>query len=226
MARQNRPHKMPANSSLDMLIGDYGHACKYFLRQWRGLAFLVVLCFLASGLAVLQPWPLKLLVDTVFTPGMPPTWISSLGAQGSDARLLIVIAAIGSFLVYGLSSLVDVVSSYGWMRSGQRMVYDLAGDLYGKLQRRSLAHDNEQALGDSLNRLFGDSWSLYTIAYTLLAVPLQHVVTIAAISFVAWQIDSTLTLIAVGIVPLATVVSYALAQRLRRLSREEAKLTS
>ena len=47
-------------------------------------------------------------------------------------------AAIGSFLVYGLSSLVDVVLAYGWMRSGQRMVYDLAGDLYGKLQRRSL----------------------------------------------------------------------------------------
>jgi len=226
MARQNRQHKIPANSSLGALIGDYRHACKYFLRQWRGLAFLAVLCLLTSGLAVLQPWPLKLLVDTVFTSGTPPTWISSLGAQGSGARFLIVIAAIGSFLVYGLSSLVDVVLAYGWMRSGQRMVYDLAGDLYGKLQRRSLAHDNEQMIGDSLNRLFGDSWSLYTIAYTLLAVPLQHVVTIAAISFVAWQINSTLTLITVGIVPLATVLSYALAQRLRRLSREDARLTS
>src|SRR5258707_13295771 len=115
MARQNKPSKMPETSSLDASIGDYRHACKYFLRQWRGLAFLVVLCFLASGLAVLQPWPLKLLVDTVFTPGTPPAWISSLGAQGSDARLLIVIAAIGSFLVYWLSSLVDVLLAYGWM---------------------------------------------------------------------------------------------------------------
>jgi ATP-binding cassette subfamily B protein len=217
---------MPENSSLDALIGDYRHACKYFLSQWRGLAFLVVLCFLASGLAVLQPWPLKLLVDAVFNSGTPPAWISSLGIPGSDARPLIVIAAIGSFLVYGLSSLVEVALSYGWMRSGQRMVYDLAADLYAKLQQRSLAHDDEQTLGDSLNRLFGDSWSLYTISYTLLTVPLQHVVTIAAISFVAWQIDPTLTLIAVGVVPLGTVLSYTLAQRLRRLSREEAKLTS
>jgi len=220
---------MPAKSSLEMLIGDYRHACKYFLRQWRGLAFLVVLCFLASGLAVLQPWPLKLLVDA-FASATPPPWIGSLGLSGSDAKrdagLLIVIAAVGSFLVYGLSSLVEVALSYGWMRSGQRMVYDLAADLYSKLQQRSLAHDDERALGDSLNRLFGDSWSLYTISYTLLTVPLQHVVTIAAISFVAWQIDPTLTLIAVGIVPLATVLSYALAQRLRRLSREEARLTS
>src|SRR5712672_247610 len=128
MASQNGRGDIPANSSLGALIGDYRHACKYFLRQCRGLAFLAVLCLLTSGLAVLQPWPLKLLVDTVFTSGTPPTWISSLGAQGSGARFLIVIAAIGSFLVYGLTSLVDVVLAYGWMRSGQRMVYDLAGD--------------------------------------------------------------------------------------------------
>src|SRR5258706_5024293 len=226
MARQNKQRKIHAKASLGALIGDYRHACKYFFRQRRGLAFLVVLSFLTSGLAVLQPWPLKFLVDAVFTSGTQPTWISSLGIRGLDARLLIVIAAIGSFLVYGLSSLVEVALSYGWMRSGQRMVYDLTADLYGKLQRRSLAHDDEQALGDFLNRLFGDSWSLYTIAYTLLTVPLQHVVTIVAISLVAWQIDPTLTLIAVGIVPLATVLSYALAQRLRHLAREDARQTS
>src|SRR5882672_8712411 len=123
MARQNKPSKMPETSSFDASIGDYRHACKYFLRQWRGLASLVLLCFLASGLAVLQPWPLKLLVDAVFNSGTPPAWISSLGIP--DARLLIVIAAVGSFLVYGLSSLVEVALSYGWMRAGQSMVYAL-----------------------------------------------------------------------------------------------------
>jgi ATP-binding cassette, subfamily B, bacterial len=213
-----------------VLPADYRHASRYVLRQWRRLALLVVLCFVASGLAVVQPWPLKLLVDTAFGSESAPAWLGALGLTGSDERstaaALIVIAATASFLAYGLTSLVDVAMTYGWMRAGQRMVYDLAGDLYDKLQARSLAHRHERALGDSLNRLFGDSWSLYTISYTLLTIPLQHSVTIVAIGVVAWRTDPTLTLIAVGVVPVATILSYVLAQWLRSLALNEARLTS
>lgn len=211
------------------LPADYRHASRYFLRQWRSLVALVVLCFVASGLAVVQPWPLKLLVDTVLDSETPPAWLGALGLTGSDERsaaALIVIAATGSFLAYGLTSLVEVAMTYGWMRAGQRMVYDLAADLYDKLQARSLAHRHERALGDSLNRLFGDSWSLYTISYTLLTIPLQHSVTIVAIGVVAWHTDPTLTLIAIGVAPVATILSYVLAHWLRQLALNEARLTS
>jgi ATP-binding cassette subfamily B protein/subfamily B ATP-binding cassette protein MsbA len=205
------------------LAADYRHASRYFLRQWRSLAVLVALCLVASGLAVVQPWPLKLLVDTAFGSQTPPDW---LGFAGNDAGALIVVAAIASFLAYGLVSLVEVATTYGWMRAGQRMVYDVAADLYDKLQARSLAHRHERPLGDSLNRLFGDSWSLYTISYTLLTVPLQHGLTIIAIGIVAWSTEPTLTAIAVGVVPVATIVSYILAQWLRGLALSEARLTS
>jgi ATP-binding cassette, subfamily B, bacterial len=170
-----------------------------------------------------QPWPLKLLVDTVFGSQIPPAW---LGLASSDAGALIVVAAIACFLVYGLTSLVEVATTYGWMRAGQRMVYDVAADLYDKLQARSLAHRHERPLGDALNRLFGDSWSLYTISYTLLTVPLQHGLTIIAIGIVAWSTEPTLTVIAVGVVPVATIASYVLAQWLRGLALSEARLTS
>ena len=222
-ARLGRRRRMSGRKTPINLAADYRHASRYFLRQWRGLAGLVALCFVASGLAVVQPWPLKLLVDTVFGSEAPPAW---LGFAGNDAGALIVVAAIACFLAYGLTSLVDVAMTYGWMRAGQRMVYDVAADLYDKLQARSLAHRHERPLGDSLNRLFGDSWSLYTISYTLLTVPLQHSVTIVAIGIVAWSTDATLTLIAVGVVPFATLASYVLAHWLRRLALNEARLTS
>ncbi len=205
------------------LAADYRHASRYFLRQWRSLAVLVALCLVASGVAVVQPWPLKLLVDTAFGSQTPPQW---LGLAGNDAGALIVVAAIASFFAYGLTSLVEVATTYGWMRAGQRMVYDVAADLYDKLQARSLAHRHERPLGDALNRLFGDSWSLYTISYTLLTVPLQHGLTVVAIGIVAWNTEPTLTMIAVGVVPVATVASYILAQWLRGLALNEARLTS
>src|SRR5262249_31549560 len=173
---------------------------------------------------------LKLLVDTVSGTGKPPSWIASSGLLGADsarnAGLLIFIAAFGALLCYGVGSLVDAVLSYGWMKTGQRLVYDVAGDLYAKLQQRSLVHHNEKSLGDSLTRLFGDSLARFTISYALLTVPLQHLMTIFVIGIVAWRIDATLTLIALGVVPAATVFSYILAGKLRRLARDEARLTS
>ena len=214
---------MRRGTAFGLSLSDTRRASRYVLRQWRSLSLLIGLCFLASGLAVVQPWPLKLLVDTVFGSQMPPAW---LGFAGNDAGALIVVAAIACFLTYGLTSLVELATTYGWMRAGQRMVYDVAADLYDKLQARSLAHRHERPLGDALNRLFGDSWSLYTISYTLLMVPLQHGLTVIAIGVVAWNTEPTLTLIAVGVVPVATIVSYVLAQWLRRLALSETRLTS
>jgi ATP-binding cassette subfamily B protein/subfamily B ATP-binding cassette protein MsbA len=214
---------MRRGTAFALSVSDTRHASRYVLGQWRSLALLVVLCVLASGLAVVLPWPLKLLVDTAFGSQTPPEW---LGLAGTDAGALIVIAAIASFFAYGLTSLVEVAMTYGWMRAGQRMVYDVAADLYDKLQARSLAHRHERPLGDALNRLFGDSWSLYTISYTLLTVPLQHGLTVVAIGVVAWNTDPTLTVIAVGVVPVATIASYVLAQWLRRLALNEARLIS
>jgi ATP-binding cassette subfamily B protein/subfamily B ATP-binding cassette protein MsbA len=204
-------------------VSDARHAARYILAQWRSLALLVALCFVASGLAVVQPWPLKLLVDAAFGSQTPPAW---LGLVGNDAGALIVVAAIASFFAYALTSLVEVATTYGWMRAGQRMVYDVAADLYDKLQARSLAHRHDRPLGDALNRLFGDSWSLYTISYTVLTVPLQNGLTIIAIGIVAWNTEPTLTLIAVGVVPVATVASYVMAQWLKTLALNEARLTS
>ena len=72
--------RMSGRKTPTSLAADYWHAFRYFLRQWRSLAVLVALCFVASGLAVVQPWPLKLLVDTAFGSQTPPDgW--ALGRQ-------------------------------------------------------------------------------------------------------------------------------------------------
>ena len=211
------------------LLRDYHRASRYGLRQWPQLAGLTALSLFASGFAVMQPWPLKFLIDDAFGTAPLPDWIAALISAPSGEKpvgILIVVAAFASFLVAGLASLAEVSLAYGWLKAGQRMVYDLAADLYDKIQQRSLAQHQQHRLGDSLNRLFTDSWSLYTIAYAALTVPLQHLTTIVAIAFVAWRMDPSLTVIAFAVIPAATAIAYLLAQRVRRFAREEARTLS
>ena len=69
------------------------------------------------------------------------------------------------------------------------MVYDLAGDLFARLQRLSLLFHGKTPVGDSLSRLSGDTWCVYTVVEGMLVAPIQHVLTLALVGTVAWRLD-------------------------------------
>ena len=49
---------------------------------------------------------------------------------------LLAWVALGGLAVFVVNSVVDVILSLAWVRVGQQMVYDLARDLFARLQRR------------------------------------------------------------------------------------------
>ncbi|HUS16679.1 MAG TPA: hypothetical protein VM536_16915, partial [Chloroflexia bacterium] len=92
---------------------------------YRGAwALLTVLTLLSTALALLQPWPLKVLIDSVLVavPGTPGAELPFLpGATTREALLAWVVAAgLGIFL---LNSAVDVILTFIWVGTGQRLVY-------------------------------------------------------------------------------------------------------
>jgi ABC-type bacteriocin/lantibiotic exporter with double-glycine peptidase domain len=51
---------------------------------------------------------------------------------------LLVYVVIATLVVFAVNSTLDVVLTFAWIRTGQKMVYDLAGDLFSHIQRLSL----------------------------------------------------------------------------------------
>src|SRR3982751_2597099 len=93
-------------------------------HEWRLLACIVVLSGTAAGLAALQPWPLKILVDSALG-GVPLPQLIAFAAPFGPSRL-IVFAAAAYVILIAISSAIDAIVSYAWTRAGQGMVYDLA----------------------------------------------------------------------------------------------------
>src|SRR5262249_49949127 len=113
----------------------------YFARQGRTVALIVVLTVISSLSSALQPFPMKFLVDVALGHEAPPAWVVSLlHSVGTEpTRLaLVVVAAIATLVLFVLTTALTVGLSWAWMAAGQRMVYDFAGDLFGRLQRLSL----------------------------------------------------------------------------------------
>jgi ATP-binding cassette subfamily B protein/subfamily B ATP-binding cassette protein MsbA len=205
----------------------------YIRREWRGLVVISVLTVMTAGVSALMPWPLKLLVDYALgDESLPAAWISPLTSVGFEPNplALIVAAGLASFALFAINAALNWGITWNWAVSGYRMLYDLAADLFGRLQRLSLVYHGKRPVGDLLSRISTDSWSTYKLAADLLVAPAQSLLTIAAIGGVAWMLDPLLATVLLAITPLLAWSARYFGDRLKRRSRlqreAEARLTS
>jgi ATP-binding cassette subfamily B protein len=118
-----------------------------------------------------------------------------------------------------LVSFVDAALAFSWIRVGQRMVYDLAGDLFARLQRRSLRCYGRSSVGDSLMRVTGDSWCLQTVVDVLLYKPANALVGLVGTVAVMAAMDPRLTAAALVVAPLMVGASFGLGKRIRSAAK-------
>ncbi|HEX4913708.1 MAG TPA: ABC transporter ATP-binding protein, partial [Vicinamibacterales bacterium] len=173
---------------------------------------------LSTALSLAQPWPLQVLIDHVIgnvtmSEGMASV-INALPYAGSPRGLLGWVAAAG-LLIFIINSAVDVVLSMQWTRVGRRMVYDVARDLFARVQRRSLATHAAHSIGDSMSRIGGDSWSVHAIVDTLLFAPGHALFTTITMIVVMVQLDAGLTLLSLTVAPFMTLAAWAFGRPMR-----------
>ena len=194
----------------------------YVLRQWRWLAAIFVLTLISSATAALQPWPMKLLVDYALGDAVLPQRIqesvSNLGLTATPT-VLVVAAAVASLALFALNSALSVALSLSWNVGGQRMVYDLARDLFARLQRLSLLFHSRRSVGDSLSRLTEDTWCIYSVADGLLMSPIQQIITLTMMICIGFALDPVLATLALAVAPLMALSSRFFGKRLKQRSK-------
>jgi len=193
---------------------------------------IVVATMLASvALDVLRPWPLKLLVDQILTARSVPAWLAGAAGRFGDpltgALAWICLASVAIFIGEALASTAQAAVS---VRLGQRMVYELGADLFLHLQRLSLRFHRGRATGDMIERVTGDPYCVQEIVTGALLPFAQSVVMLAAMFVVMVRLDGTLTLLALGAVPLLLLAVRLFGGPMRERHRErrdrEAQLMS
>src|SRR5262249_54336112 len=158
-------------------VSRYRPLLGYAIAYWSGWLLIVVVTLLSTGVALLQPWPLQILIDNILGSERMPEELARAvallpGTAGTDPReTLLVYVVFAELALFGMSSAASVILARSWIRVGQRMVYDLALDLFARLQRRSLLFHSRHAVGDSMSRVATDSWSIYAAAEHLLLTP-------------------------------------------------------
>jgi ATP-binding cassette subfamily B protein/subfamily B ATP-binding cassette protein MsbA len=172
---------------------------------------------------------MKVLVDHVL--GREPV-------SGGLARLTAVLPGAGrpggmlawvafsGLAFFSLNSLFDFLLTCTWVRVGQRMVYDLARDLFAQIQRRSLRFHSQNSVGDSMSRITGDSWCINGLVDTLVVTPARALILLVAITVVMVRMDWRLTLVSVVAAPLMTVSALLLGKKVRSAAHARREVES
>jgi ATP-binding cassette subfamily B protein len=191
----------------------------------------VLLLLLAIGAGLLQPWPLKILVDNVLGPQGYPRWFARLVEPFGGGKLAGVAAvALGYLLIHIAQSLTHAAGTTILVRAGLKMVYALRCRLYEHLQRLGLYFHDNRAVGESLYRVTADTFSIQTIFNNGIVPLMTATVTLVGILVILLRFDVILTLLALAIAPLLVVAIRFFNARIARFSvryyEDESRVTS
>ena len=197
----------------------YARAFRYFRPFFWPTLAAVLLTLVSIAFSLLRPWPVKYIIDGVLdqSEGTKATteevvrWFGS----GPDALFWLCMIMVGISLLGGV---VNLASSYLFIRVGLRALLKLRTDLYAALQALPLKFHDARRSSDSSFRVAYDSQSIQTIYNKGFATVLSSVVTLIGTLVVMSTMSWKLTIASLVVLPFVVWAVRHFAEHVRNQS--------
>ncbi len=168
---------------------------RYLRPYWHWAILSLVLTLVVTGLGLLPPKLMQLLLDKAI--------------PHKDFSLLWRLCGL-LLGVYLVNTLFSFARTYLMSWLGQRVLYDMRSELYQHLQRLSLSFYDNHRTGQLMSRITGDVGMLEGFLIHSIPQFFVDLLTLFGIGFVLFQTDPKLALIALAPTPLlfAMTVKY------------------
>jgi ATP-binding cassette, subfamily B, bacterial len=164
---------------------------------------------------ILEPWPLKLVLDRVIPAGQD----GDAAVAGLSDGALLAMCAAAVVVFAALRAAAAYLSTVGTALVGSRVLTDVRSLLFAHVQRLSLGFHSRVRHGDLITRLTGDIGRLQEVAVTA-ALPLAvNVLTLAGMVAVMLWLDWLLTIVALAAFPLFSRAFVRRGARIHHVSR-------
>lgn len=196
-----------------------------WLRQQRGLivrSFLFLL--LATGMRLLEPWPLAFIIDEVLAqPGAPVTGrLNTLVGHFSAAGLLLLCAG-SVILIAAVKAGLSYLSTVGLAMAGNRIISMLRQALFSHLQSLSLSFHHQAKSGDLTTRLINDIGMLREAMITAMVPMLANILILTGMFGMVLYINWKLTLLSLLLMPLLLFSIRRTSVKVHKVSRDQRK---
>jgi ATP-binding cassette subfamily B protein len=199
------------------------------LRPHVKALLLGMIAAIGGGIAnLLEPWPLKIVLDNVLRSRPPSGWLTQLilSTAGDDKLAALKFAAVAVLVTAAIGAVCSYAQKYLSTRVGQWVLHDLRQTLYYHMQRLSIAYHDQKRTGDLISRVTSDIDSIQSFISSELLDALNNSLTLVGMVGVMFYVNWRFTLIALSVAPLLLAVVYKYTRRIKQAAREVRKKES
>jgi len=195
------------------------------LRPHTKSLTIAVLAVMVEGAASLaEPWPLKIVLDTVLKTKPGSGWLHRIIISGGTDKIAVLkFAAIAVLAIAAVGAVSSYTERYLTTTVGQYVMHDLRQTLYSHVQRLSLAYHDCKYTGDLISRLTSDVDSIQSFIASGLLGALVSSITLVGMIILMSYLNWRFTLIAVSVAPLLFYVVFHYTRCIKTASREVRK---
>ena len=188
--------------------------------HWKALALALVAVMGETLADVLEPWPVKVVVDNVLQNKKLPPRVDAIVALFPHNGFATLNFALAGVL---LIAVVGAISSYSekflTTSVAQWVAHDLRRMVYQRIQRLSLAEHGESRTGDLLTRVTSDIDAVQDFITSALLGIVTNVLTLAGMLAVMFYMNWRFTLIGLSVAPVMFLFVYVYTKRIKKASR-------
>src|SRR5690349_5274908 len=172
------------------------------LRPHAKILTIAVVAVMIEGAANLaEPWPLKVVLDTVLKARPDAGWLHQaiFSTVGTDKIAILRFAALAVLLIAAVGAVSTYAERYLTTSVGQYVMHDLRQTLYSHIQRLSLDYHDRKYTGDLISRLTSDIDSIQSFIASGLLGALTSSLTLVGMIIVMSYLNWQFTLIALSV---------------------------
>ncbi|TVR58151.1 MAG: ABC transporter ATP-binding protein [Candidatus Competibacteraceae bacterium] len=219
MTRRKRPANLPeALPGLGRILRRFW---PYLRKHVPLIAGAMLALFASIGARLLEPWPLKFVIDRVVVAAPAGGASGWAWVDGLEPMTLLTYAAIAMLLIVAARGVGSYLSTISFALVGNKMLTEVREDLYRHLQGLSLAFHHKTKTGDLTIRIIGDIGMLKETTVTAILPLLANVLMLAGMVGIMLWLNWGLALIALLPMPLLWLTSVKVGRRIQEVSRKQ-----
>jgi len=193
------------------------------LSGYWGALFVGLVAVGAETVAtLLEPWPIKIVLDTVLHAKPLPAFLTRAvtATLGSKAVAILEFAVVMVLVIAIVGAVAGYIEKQCVTTLGQRVTHELRCRIYTHAQRLSMSYHDRKRTGDVISTATSDVDAIQSAVTSGVLDTLYYVLLLAGMGGLMLYLDWRFTLIALSILPALMVVVWTLTRRIKRASRE------
>jgi ABC-type multidrug transport system fused ATPase/permease subunit len=212
-ARSNVASRRKANAVIDAsryTRDVFRFSVRLVRPYWHWLVVVLVTMIVETVASLAQPWPLKIVLDSVFGTEAAPSVLRWLVGDRPEQFVLLNVAVAGTVVIALVQAGSAYLNAYYTVSIGQWIAHDLRQTVYTHLQRLSMSYYDRHQIGPLISTITDDINSVQDFVSTsLLDIVIDSLTILGMLAVMLW-LNWRFTLVALVVTPLVVIFVYRL----------------